>query len=72
MTLEYWREYRTYFHLGKSWGIAESNAYRTVKRIEDILIKSGCFNLPGKKKLVSNAEGINRIDFLQKSIVLLV
>jgi hypothetical protein len=61
MTLEYWREYRTYFHLGKSWGIAESNAYRTVKRIEDILIKSGCFNLPGKKKLISNAEGINTI-----------
>jgi Helix-turn-helix of DDE superfamily endonuclease len=61
MTLEYWREYRTYFHLGKSWGVAESNAYRTVRRIEDILIKSGCFNLPGKKKLVSNPEGINTI-----------
>ncbi len=21
MTLEYWREYRTYFHIGQSWGI---------------------------------------------------
>jgi hypothetical protein len=20
MTLEYWREYRTYFHIGQSWG----------------------------------------------------
>ena len=21
ITLEYWREYRTYFHLGNSWGV---------------------------------------------------
>jgi hypothetical protein len=30
MTLEYWREYRTYFHLGNSWGVNESTAYRIV------------------------------------------
>jgi len=23
MTLEYWREYRTYFHIGQSWGVNE-------------------------------------------------
>ncbi|MEH2211389.1 MAG: transposase family protein [Nostoc sp.] len=22
MTLEYWREYRTYFHIGQSWGVS--------------------------------------------------
>ncbi|HEY9300398.1 MAG TPA: transposase family protein [Phormidium sp.] len=27
MTLEYWREYRTYFHIGQSWGVNESTAY---------------------------------------------
>ena len=24
ITLEYWREYRTYFHIAQSWGIHES------------------------------------------------
>ena len=27
MTLEYLREYRTYFHIGQSYGISESAAY---------------------------------------------
>lgn len=49
ITLEYWREYRTYFHLGTSWGINETTALRMIRKVEDILIKSGLFNLPGKK-----------------------
>jgi Helix-turn-helix of DDE superfamily endonuclease len=28
MTLEYWREYRTYFHIGQSWGVNESTALK--------------------------------------------
>ena len=48
ITLEYWREYRTYFHLGNSWGVNESTAYRIVKKVENILIKSGLFNVPKK------------------------
>ncbi len=51
MTLEYWREYRTYFHIGQSWGVNESTAYRIIRKIEDILITSRAFTLPGKKKL---------------------
>jgi hypothetical protein len=54
MTLVYWREYRTYFHLSKTWKIAESNAYRIIKKVENILIKSGLFNLPGKKALIAS------------------
>lgn len=49
MTLEYWREYRTYFHIGTSWGINETTALRITRKVEDILMKSGLFNLPGKK-----------------------
>jgi hypothetical protein len=49
MTLEYWREYRTYFHIGTSWGINETTALRIIRKVEDILIRSGLFNLPGKK-----------------------
>ncbi len=51
LTLQYWREYRTYFHIGQDWGVHESTAQRTVKRIEDMLIKSGKFGLPSRRKL---------------------
>jgi hypothetical protein len=51
MALEYWREYRTYFHIGQSWGVNESTAYRIIRKIEDILISSREFSLFGKKKL---------------------
>ena len=51
MTLEYWREYRTFFHIAKSWGLHESSVWRTIRRVEDILTKSKAFKLPGKKRL---------------------
>ncbi len=31
MTLEYIREYRTYFHIAKSYAVSESAAYKTVR-----------------------------------------
>ncbi len=52
LTLTFWREYRTMFHLGQDWGSSESNVSRLVRRIEDILIKSKKFSLPGKKRLL--------------------
>ena len=54
MMLEYNREYRTYFHLAQSYGLAESNAYRWIKRVEEYLIRSGHFSLPGRKALLKN------------------
>jgi hypothetical protein len=54
MALEYLREYRTYFHIGQSYGISESSAYKAVRWIEDILIKHPDFALPGKKALVKS------------------
>ena len=47
MTLEYIREYRTYFHISKSYSVSESTAYKTVRWIEDTLIKHPDFALPG-------------------------
>ena len=49
--LQYLREYRTYFHIGKEWKMSESNICRIVHKIENILIKSRQFRLPGKKEL---------------------
>lgn len=54
LTLSFWREYRTMFHLGRDWHLHESNVSRLVRRIEDILIKSGRFSLPGKKRLLAD------------------
>jgi len=51
MTLMYWREYRTEFHIGLTYGVSESTVCRTIRKIEDALIKSGEFQLPGKKVL---------------------
>lgn len=54
LLLEYYRENRTYFHLGVSYGLSESNVQRTIERLENILIKSGQFTLEGKKALLSD------------------
>ena len=56
MSLSYYREYRTFFHLATDYGLSESNCQPTVVKMETLLIKSGYFNLPGKKLLLSNKE----------------
>lgn len=54
MTLEYLREYRTYANIAVSYGLSESNTYETIKWIENILVKSEEFKLPGKKALLKS------------------
>lgn len=54
MTLEYIREYRTYFHVSQSYGVSESSTYKTVRWIEDTLIKHPDFALPGRKALLKS------------------
>jgi phosphopantothenoylcysteine synthetase/decarboxylase len=54
MSLEYLREYRTYFHIGKHYGLSESTAYKTIRWIEDTLIKSRVLSLPGRKVLLKS------------------
>ena len=51
LTLMYWREYRTEFHIAQSYGLNESTVSRTIQKIEDVLVRSGKFRLPGKKAL---------------------
>ena len=51
LTLMYWREYRTQFHIAQAYGISEAAVCRTIRKIEDALISSGQFTLPGKKAL---------------------
>ena len=51
MTLMYWREYRTQFHIAGSYGLSEATVCRTINKVEDALMRSGEFRLPGKKAL---------------------
>ena len=51
LSLEFWREYRTYAHLGDDWGVHETTVQRTVERVETALIASEQFRLPGKGTL---------------------
>lgn len=52
LALDYWREYRTMFHVAQSFSVSESVAWRTLHWVEDRLIKSRKFSLPGKKALL--------------------
>ena len=52
MTLMYWREYRTEFHIAQSYAVSESTVCRTIQKVEDVLVRSGKFTLPGKKALL--------------------
>jgi hypothetical protein len=56
VTLEYWREYRTYFHIGTSGQISESTICRIVNKTEKMLLQSGNFRLKGKKALLNQSE----------------
>ena len=51
MTLMYWREYRTEFHIGVTYEVSEATVCRTIRKVEDALMKSGEFRLPGRKAL---------------------
>ncbi|MEZ4528525.1 MAG: transposase family protein [Desulfobacterales bacterium] len=61
MTLEYNREYRTYFHLGADCGMSGSNCHKLIKKTEDILVISDDFRLPDRKKMAKNDTEIEAV-----------
>jgi hypothetical protein len=70
MTLQYLREYRTYYHIGLDWKMSESSVCRLVHKIENILIKSRQFRLPGKQELwtTSSEEELVVMDVMESQI----
>ncbi len=61
MTLMYWREYRTQFHIAETYGVSEATVSRTIRKVEEALIKSREFSLPGKKVLQDSEQIIEVI-----------
>jgi len=51
VALEYWREYRSQFHIGVSWGLHETTEGRVVRKVETVLVKCGKFRLPSQRQL---------------------
>ena len=60
LTLEFWREYRTFAHLGDDWGVHETTVHRTVERVESALIASQHFQMP-KKRVFREAQTVYSI-----------
>jgi len=56
VTLEYWREYRSQFHIAASWGLHETTVGRIIKKVENVLAKSGTFSLPSQRSLYQPGE----------------
>ena len=54
MMLMYYREYRTFAHVGASYNISEAQCWRIVTNLEQWLIKSKLFHVPGRRKLTQS------------------
>ena len=51
ITLEYYKEYRSFECIAASYGVSKQSIHKTVKWVEETLVESGLFSLPGKKAL---------------------
>jgi hypothetical protein len=58
LALNYLRCYRTQIELSADYNLAESNVNRTIKKVEDALMKSRCFTLP-KRSITTADEHFN-------------
>jgi hypothetical protein len=56
VTLPYWREYRTMEHLAYEYDTVVSYIHKTIVWVENALIQSGYYRLPGKKTLVDGEQ----------------
>ena len=61
LTLMYWREYRTQFHIATAYGVSEATVCRIIRKVEDTLMQSGQFRLPGKQALQDTQTSIEVI-----------
>ncbi len=63
MMLEYYREYRTFKHIGVDYGVSESTAHYTATKIEKIIIKEPQFHLQTLKHSIPT-DDTNDIDIV--------
>ncbi|MDR2535621.1 MAG: hypothetical protein LBD29_06270 [Treponema sp.] len=56
MSLKYWRRYITQKEPGFEFEAGEAAVHDTIVWVENTLVKSGAFSLPGRKALLENNE----------------
>ena len=56
LTLKYLRQYITQLELAYEFEVGEATVHDTIVWVEDTLVKSGKFSLPGKKALLEDNE----------------
>lgn len=68
LLLMYYREYRSQFHIGITYGIAESSVCEIISEMERILIQDKRFHLPGKKVLRENKFEVVLVDVTESPV----
>ena len=68
LACKYWREYVTYFSLANEYGVAESTAHDVTVWVENVLIRSGQFGLPGKKVLTGEGLEVILVDVTESAV----
>ena len=68
LMLMYYREYRSQFHIGVTYGISESSVCEIITEMESILIKDKRFHLPGKKVLKENTFEVVLVDVTESPV----
>ncbi len=69
VTLMYWREYRTQFHIAENYNVAESTICRAISEVENALAASGKFQLAGGKSgLIDEKDDEIVIDIMECEI----
>jgi hypothetical protein len=58
ITLQYWREYRTYRHIAFDYGVGKSTIGEAIIWVENTIIASGYCNLKSSRELRDNPEKI--------------
>lgn len=61
VVLEYWREYRTQFHIATTWGLSESAGCRLLQKVESLLSKSGKFRQQEQKATLPEWKYLERV-----------
>ena len=68
LMLMYYREYRSQFHIGITYGIAESTVCEIISEMERILIQDKRFHVPGKKVLRENTFEVVLVDVTESPV----
>ena len=61
LTLMYWREYRTQYHMAQAYAVSQSTVGRTIQRVENRLIQGRQFRRPSKRELLESQTNIQGV-----------